>query len=121
MSKKRIVVIDDDESIRKTFFLLLVSRYNVYLARDAAEALAEFKKADIDLIIADFRLPGKNGLDLIRDLREAGYEGKAVLISAYLDQIKAEEIQNLKIDYLFTKPLDLKALTGTIDLLLGSS
>ncbi len=121
MSKKRIVVVDDDESIRKTFFLLLVSSYNVYLAADATEALTKFKKADIDLIIADLRLPGKNGLDLIRDFRRNGYEGKAVLISAYPDQIKPEEIKKLKIDYLFTKPLDLKALTGTIDLLLGSS
>ena len=51
MSKKRIVVVDDDESIRKTFFLLLASSYDVYLARDTAEALTEFKKADIDLII----------------------------------------------------------------------
>ena len=98
---------------------LLVSKYNVYLARDAAEALDRFKKADIDLIVVDFRLPGKNGLQMIQDFRQSGYEGKAVLISAFPDQIKPEEIQKLKIDCLFTKPLDLKALTGTIDLLLG--
>jgi len=119
MPKKRIVIVDDDESIRKTFFLLLVTKYNVYLAGDATEALDRFQKADIDLIIADFRLPRENGLQMIQSFRQAGYKGKVVLISAFPDQIKPEEIQNLKVDHLFTKPLDLKALTGTIDLLLS--
>jgi len=119
MPKKRIVIVDDDESIRKTFFLLLVTKYNVYLAGDATEALDRFQKADIDLFIADFRLHRENGLHMIQSFRQAGYKGKVVFISAFPDQIKPDEIQNLKVDHLFTKPLDLKALTGTIDLLLS--
>ncbi|MDD8020027.1 MAG: response regulator [Acidobacteriota bacterium] len=119
MQKNRIAIVDDDESIRKTFFLLLIPKYNVYLARDAAEALARFKETEIDLIIADLRLPGENGLKMIQDFRQEGYKGKVVLISAFPEQIKADEIQKLNIDHIFIKPLDLKALTGAIDDLLG--
>lgn len=118
MLEKRIVIVDDDESIRKTFFLLLTSRYNVYLARDAKEALARFQKAPVDLIIADFRLPYKNGLQMLHDFRQAGYQGKIILISAFPEQVKTEELQALGVDHLFVKPLDLKAFTETVDRLL---
>jgi DNA-binding response OmpR family regulator len=120
MPEKRIVIVDDDESIRKTFFLLLTSRYNVYLAKDAKEALARFEKASVDLIIADFRLPYKNGLQMIQDFRQAGYQGKIILISAFPDQVRTEELQRLGVDRLFVKPLDLAVFTETIDQLLGS-
>jgi DNA-binding response OmpR family regulator len=118
MLDKKIVIVDDDEAIRKTFFLLLSSRYNVYLARDAREALARFEKAPVDMIIADFRLPQKNGLQMLFDFRQAGYQGKIILISAYPDQIKRDELEKLGVDRVFLKPLDLKALTEAIDGLL---
>ncbi|MCX8159441.1 MAG: response regulator [Candidatus Saccharicenans sp.] len=119
MPEKRIVIVDDDESIRKTFFLLLSDKYNVYLARDAREALARFEKAPVDMIIADLRLPQKSGLQMIVDFRQAGYQGRIILISACADQVKPDDLQRLRIDRLFIKPLDLKLLTETIDNLLS--
>lgn len=119
MPEKRIVIVDDDESIRKTFFLLLSDKYNVYLARDAREALARFEKAQIDMIIADLRLPQKNGLQMIVDFRQSGYRGRIILISACADQVRPEDLEKLKVDRLFIKPLDLKLLTETIDSLLS--
>ena len=43
MSEKKIIIVDDDESIRKTFFLILNKNYRVYLAKDSGEALQRFK------------------------------------------------------------------------------
>lgn len=121
MLEKRVVVVDDDESIRKTFFLLLSDKYNVYLARDAREALARFEKAQVDMIIADLRLPQKNGLQMIFDFRQSGYRGRIILISACADQVRPEDLEKLGVDRLFIKPLDLKLLTETIDSLLSGS
>ncbi|MGQ9802058.1 MAG: response regulator [Candidatus Saccharicenans sp.] len=119
MLNKKIVVVDDDESIRKTFFLLLSEKYNVYLARDAAEALARFEKNPVDMIIADLKLPQKNGLQMLLDFRQAGYQGKIIIISACADQIQKKDLEKLKIDHLFIKPLELRSLTETIDRLLA--
>jgi len=121
MLDKKIVIVDDDESIRKTFFLLLSDRYNVYLARDAREALARFEKARIDMIIADLRLPQKNGLQMLVDFRQSGYEGRIILISACADQVRREDLEKLGVDRMFIKPLDLRLLTETIDLLLSGN
>jgi two-component system cell cycle response regulator DivK len=116
---KVIVVVDDDESIRKTFFLILNKHYRVYLAKDSMEALERFKNSDVDLIIADLKLPKYNGLEMIAKFREAGYKGEVILISAYPDLIKDNKFNNLAIAKFFTKPLDLKALNQSINGLLN--
>jgi DNA-binding response OmpR family regulator len=120
MIGKRIVVIDDDEFIRKTFFLILNKKYCVYLAADANEALARFKNPDIDLIIVDYKLPRFTGIEFIRKFRESGYRGQAILISAFPDLVGSEELRELAIARFFVKPLDLKAFMKSIDCLLGA-
>lgn len=120
MLEKKVVVVDDDESIRKTFFLILQNNYRVYLARDSKEAQKHFKKIKIDLIIADLKLPGINGPEMIAQFRESGYKGEVILISAYPDLVDLEELKRLRIGHFFVKPLDLKALNQSIDYLLCS-
>jgi YesN/AraC family two-component response regulator len=120
MSEKKIVVVDDDESIRKTFFLILHENYCVYLAKDAKEALQRFKKTKIDLIIADLKLPYLNGLEMIDKFRESGYQGDAILISAFPDLIDVDELSRLSVSHFFVKPLDLEALNHSIDKILKS-
>ena len=118
MLGKKIVIVDDDESIRKTFFLLLSRKYRVYLAADGEEALARFRNAGIDLIIADYRLPGGSGLELIGELRRAGYRGEVIMVSAFPDLIRLEDLQRLSISQFFVKPLDLAVFNRSIDSLL---
>jgi len=118
MLGKKIVVVDDDESIRKTFFLILQKNYRVYLAKDSREALERFKNSKIDLIIADLKLPHLTGLEMIARFRENGYRGEAILISAYPDLINVDELNRVSISHFFVKPLDLNALNRSIDFLL---
>jgi len=119
MTEKKIVIVDDDDCIRKTFFMILHENYRVFLAKDPKEALSKFKKADIDLIIADLKLPYINGLEMISQFRESGYKGEAILISAYPDLITTDELNRLSIGHFFVKPLDLTALNQSIDHLLN--
>jgi DNA-binding NtrC family response regulator len=120
MSEKKIIIVDDDESIRKTFFLILNKNYRVYLAKDSGEALQRFKKAEIDLIIADLKLPHLDGVEMIAKFRELGYRGNVILISAYPDLVKIDELSRLSISHFFIKPLDLDSLNRSIDHLLNS-
>ncbi len=118
MLEKKIVVVDDDESIRKTFALIFKKSYRVSVAKDAEEALRLFKNLKFDLIIADYRLPRQNGLELIGRLREMGYRGEAMLITAHSDVIAVEDLARYSIGHFFAKPLDFNALTRSVDFLL---
>jgi two-component system, NtrC family, response regulator AtoC len=115
MLAKKIVIVDDDETIRKTFVLLLGKKYRVSSLKDSEEALAKLRHAVPDLVIADFKLPRLNGLELIKRLREAGFEGEAMLISAHPDMVKIEDLSRFSISHFFVKPLDLNALNVSID------
>ena len=118
--KKKVVIVDDDESIRKTFCLILSPHYRVYQAKDAEEALERFKDSDIDLIIADLKLPHLNGLEMVAKFRKKGYKGEVILISAFPDLLDPETLSNLDIGHSFVKPLDLEALNRSIECLLSS-
>jgi DNA-binding response OmpR family regulator len=115
MTPKKIIVVDDDENIRKTFYLLLGKKYRVYPARDAREALAMSRSAKADLVIADYMLPRLNGMDLIRKLRETGFTGEAMLISGHPEMVKTDDLSRWAISCFFVKPLDLKELDLSIE------
>ncbi len=119
MTSRKIVIVDDEETIRKTFSLILSQQYRVSLAKDGAEALARFKGAGIDLMIIDYRLPDMTGIDLVAALRKNGYRGDVILISAYSDMIEPDILSRLSISHFFAKPLDLNALSRSIDYLLS--
>ncbi len=118
MIMKKIIVVDDDETIRKTFFLILNKEYRVYLAKDSKEALRCLKKVKIDLVIADLKLPDTDGLEMISKLRDCGYTGEVILISAHPDLIELDALSRLSIGHFFVKPLDLDALNHSIEFLL---
>jgi two-component system response regulator YesN len=120
MISKKIVVVDDDESIRKTFFLILQKKFRVFPVKDAKEALSRFKSANFDLIIADINLPDLNGMDMIGKFRALGYKGEAILISAHPDLVRMDDMRRFSISHFFVKPLDLGALNKSIDYLLFS-
>ena len=119
MTSRKIVIVDDEETIRKTFSLILSQQYRVSLAKDAAEALARFRGAGIDLMIIDYRLPDMTGIDLVAALRKNGYRGDVILISAFSDMIEPDILSRLSISHFFAKPLDLNALSRSIDYLLS--
>ena len=112
---KKIVLVDDDETVRKTFTLLLGKKYRVLPLKDPRQALAQLKSGRADLIIADYKLPFFNGMELIKRLRENGFEGEAMLITAHPDEVRIEDLGRFAISHFFVKPLDLNDLNLSID------
>ena len=60
-----------------------------------------------------------NGVELVAALRQGGYRGDVILISAHADLIEPDVLSRLSISHFFAKPLDLDALTRSIDYLLN--
>lgn len=112
---KKIVLVDDDETVRKTFALLLGKKYRVLPLKDPRQALAQLKCGRADLVIADYKLPFFNGMELIKRLRENGFEGQAMLITAHPDEVRIEDMGRFAISHFFVKPLDLNDLNLSID------
>lgn len=66
-----ILVVDDEPDILElTERLLLSNGYEVFIAHDGDEAMELLIQNDIDLVVLDIMMPGKHGLDVIRDMRK---------------------------------------------------
>ena len=70
-SHKRILIVDDDELVRTTVQRALHrAGYDTDLAKDAAEAIGKVKRERYDLILSDIRMPGKNGVETMGEVRD---------------------------------------------------
>ncbi|HUT77224.1 MAG TPA: sigma-54 dependent transcriptional regulator [Polyangia bacterium] len=81
---KRILVVDDEESIRVALEALLSRHgYRVETAADGARALALLTPGEIDVAFVDVRMPGMDGIDLAREIREREIPTTVIVMSAY--------------------------------------
>jgi len=113
---RRILVVDDDASIRETFeHHLTRSGHQVATAASAEEAFDRMSEFDPALVITDLRMPGMDGLELLRRVREAEPDIDVLVITAHEDMRSAMEAMKAgAYDYL-VKPLDLDEIDLLID------
>jgi two-component system, NtrC family, response regulator AtoC len=81
---RRVLIADDEESIRHVLVELLEERgYEVGAVADGEEALRELAARDYDALVTDVRMPKMNGLDLVRAAQGASPETTIIVMSAY--------------------------------------
>jgi DNA-binding response OmpR family regulator len=81
---KKILVVDDEESIRLLYQEELEDQgYEVILARDGQEAIAKFTETNPHLIILDIKMPGVTGIEVLKIIREQSRDVPVILCTAY--------------------------------------
>ncbi len=119
MSEKRdILIVDDDRGMVKTLAdILKIKGFNVDTAYSGDEALIKAEKIGFDCIISDIKMPGINGVELMKAVREFRPEVPVVLMTAYsTDKLVMEGLEEGAIAAL-AKPLDLDNLLGFLSAL----
>jgi DNA-binding response OmpR family regulator len=82
----RILVTDDDETCRASILRTLEKEgYAVEGATDVEHALEAVQRHPFDLIVCDYRMPGRTGLELLAELRRQGSVIPFLMISGYAD------------------------------------
>jgi CheY-like chemotaxis protein len=119
-----LLVLDDDPDIRTTLSLILRDRgADVRVASSSDEALSEIEKSRPDILLSDIGLPGRDGYDLIGEVRrtEKGKRLLAVAITSYTrEQDRALALES-GFDAHCAKPLQPLALVQTLQELLRRS
>jgi DNA-binding response OmpR family regulator len=112
---KRILVVEDEQAIAFGLRVDLESEgYAVEIESDGETALARAKAGAFDLILLDVMLPRKDGFDICRDLRRAGYRTPIILLTARAQE--AEIVMGLELgadDYV-TKPFSPRVLRARV-------
>jgi DNA-binding NtrC family response regulator len=83
MRKRNILVVEDEVKMQRILEVNLRDRYNVLLASNGEEALNIVKGNDVNLILTDMKMPGKDGLSLLHDVKEFAPDIPVILVTAY--------------------------------------
>jgi two-component system alkaline phosphatase synthesis response regulator PhoP len=113
-----VLVADDSETI----LLLLRTRlelagYEVETAADGQEVTERIDPAaddGPDLLLLDAMMPRKSGIDALRELRAAGVDTPALIVSAHQEPEDADAPTDLEISGYLTKPIDFDRLLGAV-------
>ncbi len=83
MRKRNILVVEDEVRMQRILEVNLRDNYNVLLASNGEQALDVVKGNDVSLILTDMKMPGKDGLSLLHDVKEFAPDIPVILITAY--------------------------------------
>lgn len=105
-TRRRVLLVDDEDSIRILLSRMLASVYDVDTAASGMSALEHLRApgASYDLLISDLNMPGMDGLSLIREVRRFDAKLPVLIITGYSTESSAIEAVNLGVAGYLTKP-----------------
>jgi excisionase family DNA binding protein len=122
VGRARILVVDDEESIRELLSkTLALADYEVDLAPDGRTALDRMRLISYDLLITDLRMPGVDGLTVIREARRLKAELPVIIITGYSSEASAIEAINLGVQGYLTKPFRVPRVLAAAAKALGEA
>src|SRR3954453_20844855 len=104
-ARPRVLVVDDEASIRDLLAkTLALAEYDVDVAPDGGSALDRMRIYSYDLLIADLKMPGMDGLAVIREAKRYKADLPVIIITGYSSESSAIEAVNLGVAGYLTKP-----------------
>jgi CheY-like chemotaxis protein len=113
VEQRRILIVDDDPAvllILRTSLERMRHSCQIVTARNGAEALRQTAAQPVDLIITDVRMPGIDGIELVKKLRALGSDTEVIWITAYGCGGLEEESNLLDVFRCLDKPLRIGAI-----------
>ncbi|MGD0496057.1 MAG: response regulator [Candidatus Bathyarchaeia archaeon] len=112
----RILIVDDDENIRKVLLAILEDKgYAVESVGTAREAVEKSKRKFYNLALIDIRLPDMEGIELLTKMRDTTPKMRKVIITGYPTLQNAVDAVNKGADAYIVKPFDVEKVLNTID------
>jgi two-component system response regulator PilR (NtrC family) len=121
MTSKMLIVDDEIHLVRflQQTLLLEFPDSRVDVAYSGEEALSRLAQSSYDLILADLRMPGFDGLELIRGVRYLNPQVPIILMTGYGTGLIREEAAKLGVDHYVDKPFEVGTLLQTVQHLLA--
>ena len=109
-----ILVVDDDVGVRESFEAVLAKDYDLLFATQGSEALRILTGRDVNLVLLDVRMPGMDGIEVLRRIKELNEQTEVVIITAVKSLKTAVEAIKLGASDYITKPFDTHEILALI-------
>jgi excisionase family DNA binding protein len=121
-SRPRVLVVDDESAIRDLLSkTLALAEYDVDLATDGRHALERLRIIPYDLLITDLKMPGVDGLTVIKEARRLKTDIPVIIITGFSTENSAIEAVNLGVTGYLTKPFRVPQVLAAAAKALGAS
>ena len=113
----RILAVDNEPSVTTALrFVFDGPQYDILCVNNGVDALAHLGSSTVfDVIIVDQKMPGLTGVELVREIRKRGIEGKIIVVSANLSADVCEAYQRMNVNLIFSKPFDIRQLRTAVE------
>jgi len=106
--RRRVLVVDDESSMRELMSkILALGNYDVETAADGSVALDRMRASTYDLLIADLKMPGMDGLTLLRHAKRLKADLPVIIITGFSTESNAIEALNLRASKYLKKPFGI--------------
>lgn len=114
----KVMIVDDEEMVRWGIRDLLDWEAEGFVlcedGKDGRDGFAKLKACQPDLVLADIKMPGMTGLELVRAAREEGFSGQFVILTGYSDFEFAKTAIGLGVSEYLLKPIDEEELAACV-------
>jgi two-component system NtrC family response regulator len=116
MAAERVLIIDDEESIRTVLgYVLAEAGFEVDKAASADEGLARIRDVRPDLVLSDIKMPGKDGITLLGEIKSIDADIPVIILTAFGSVETAVEAMKLGATDYLTKPVSRDELRLTVE------
>jgi excisionase family DNA binding protein len=119
LERPRVLIVDDEQAVRELLAKTLSTDYEVDTAPDGPTAIEHLQQTEIDLLITDLKMPGMDGLSVIREARRKVPDLPVIIITGFSTEASAVEAINLGVSGYLTKPFRLNRVLAAAARALG--
>ncbi len=114
-TKPVLLLLEDESSVRNRLKRILSEEgWTVLTASDGEEGMSIFKEQKVDIVLADYRMPKKNGLELLQDINKLTDDCEVIIFSGYGDENIVTQLIRAGANNFLKKPIDLDQLLNAV-------
>lgn len=117
--KPAILIVDDEPAIRESFSLILQDDYNVFTVSSGEAALKKVIDTKIDLIFLDIRMPGIDGMETLKRIKDIDRSIEVIMVTAVNDVQSAGESVAIGANNYIVKPFDVPQIISMAKAVIG--
>lgn len=120
MEEKKVLIVDDQNGIRILLMEVFGSEgYKTFQAANGKQALEIVRNESPDLVLLDMKIPGMDGLEILKHIKAANSEIKVIMMTAYGELDMINQATELGAIMHFTKPFDIDEIRHAVNQQLG--
>src|SRR4030043_375211 len=115
MRMQTLLIVDDDKSIRYSLKRMMENHYAILTAQNGEEALTRFRENHPDLVIMDIKMPGRSGIEILREMKSIDPKSLVIIMTAYgTTETAIEAMKYGAFDYIL-KPFPIPKMKSLIE------